>query len=467
MHLILNRSDAHRLRSRRPAVVAPPRRHATRRFGPWRLGRHDRVVNVLRLVDAASVLAVCRLGGQGLLAFLAWGWECESNREGMKMNEPTFSQSEYDRRLCRVREAMEQQGLDALLLAQPESIFYLVGLDHQGFFAYHMLVVPREGEMVLITRAMEAVTVAAQVTRARFVGYEEDDDPAEVTRRALGELGLASGRVAIEKECVSFPPRIYEDIVLRSPGISWLDGSHIVQRLRMIKSAEEIAYVREAARVSDLMMETALQTASVGVNERDVAAEVHRAMILGGGGNPGFGPFIRTTDRLNQEHTTWHNRQLVPGDALFLELSACVNRYHAPLGRLVFIGRTPAPTSRIAQICLEAFHRMTEAVQPGVTAAEVYQAWQGHIRAAGLADYRRHHCGYIVGLGFPPSWTGGNRVMGLRADSPRVLEPGMAFHLMSWLMGSEHGDFFVSNTAVLGKNGCEVLTRAPVPVSTT
>ena len=70
-------------------------------------------------------------------------------------------------------------------------------------------------------------------------------------------------------------------------------------------------------------------------------------------------------------------------------------------------------------------------------------------------------CGYVVGLGFPPSWTGGSMVVGLRHASDLVLPPGMVFHLLSWLMGTGRGDYFFSNAAVLTDEGCEILTTTP------
>lgn len=375
-----------------------------------------------------------------------------------------FSDEEYAARLARVREWMAGERLAALLVTTPENIFYLTGLDHQGFFAYHLLVVPIEGEMVLITRAMERVTVAAQVTRARWVGYGDNEDPAAVTRETLRAAGLEQARVAIEKDSLVFPPRIYENIVGGLQHVQWFDGSHVIDELRLVKSPQELAYTREAAAVSDAMMRAAIETAAAGVNEQAIAAEVHRAMILGGGGNPGFGPFIRETDRLGQEHTTWRDNVLEKGDALFLEMSACVKRYHAPLGRLVFVGEKPAGADAIAAVCLEAFQRVIETLQPGVTAADVYRAWQARVDKAGLAEYRRHHCGYVIGLGFPPSWSGGSRVVGLREGSALVMRTGMVFHVMSWLMNTGRGDYFISNTAFLGENGCEVLTATPMEV---
>ena len=92
---------------------------------------------------------------------------------------------------------------------------------------------------------------------------------------------------------------------------------------------------------------------------------------------------------------------------------------------------------------------------------EVYAAWQDVVDKAGLGHYRRHHCGYSVGIGIPPSWTGGSKVTGLRRDSNLVVATGMVFHVLSWLMGTGRGDFFVSNTVLVGEQGSEILTRTP------
>jgi Xaa-Pro dipeptidase len=146
---------------------------------------------------------------------------------------------------------------------------------------------------------------------------------------------------------------------------------------------------------------------------------------------------------------------------VFLELSGCVKRYHAPMGRLVFLGPPPASDRTMAKVCLAAFDAVLEALRPGARAREVYAAWQCVVDGAGLGHYRRHHCGYLVGIGFPPSWTGGNRVTGLRHDSDLAIQAGMAFHILSWLMGTGQGDHFVSDTVLLTDHGPEVLTTAP------
>ena len=376
-------------------------------------------------------------------------------------NTPFFSAEEYDTRLAKVRSAMFDRGLDVCLLSLPENIYYLVGLSHQGFFAYHMLVVPADGELILITRAMERVVVRDQVTVAEHVGYADDEDPARATCDVLRDRGLGSARIGIEKDSLFLPPLIMEGIVQGLPQAQFSDASGIVGELRLVKSPRELEYTRQAGQVSDAMMTAAIETAARGVNEKLIAAEVYKAMILAGGEYPGFVPFIRSTPTLGQEHGVWSDYELRSGETLFLEMAGCVARYHAPIGRLIFIDQAPTGSAELERLCIEAFDAVVEVIKPGAIMGDVFQVWQDRVDAAGLSHYRRHHCGYTLGIGFPPSWTGGAHVVGIRAGSTMRIRAGMVFHLISWLLGCGRGDYFVSDTAVVTENGCEVLTTVP------
>lgn len=138
-----------------------------------------------------------------------------------------------------------------------------------------------------------------------------------------------------------------------------------------------------------------------------------------------------------------------------MELSGSVGRYHAPMGRMVFVGVMPEGSEFVAGVCLEAFEAARLAARPGVEAGQVYQDWQAVLDGAGLAHYRRHHCGYATGIGFPPSWSGNGVPTALRPQSREVLEEGMVFHLMSWLMETGVGDYFVSDPVVIRPGGAE------------
>jgi Xaa-Pro dipeptidase len=394
---------------------------------------------------------------------------------------PAFDEAEYRGRVAAVRAQMAARDLDLCLVSTPENIFYLSGLDHWGYFVPHVLMVPAEGEMVLVTRQMEQVTVANQVRHAAFRGYADNETAADVVVRLLGDRAQAKGRagaaaaavvdalgaqpqrrqIGIEKWSAGLPHGLAESLAAALPDVEWQDMSGLIDALRRIKSPREQACMREAARISDAGMAAAVDAIHDGARERDIAAECHRAIIGAGGTFPGFGPFIRSTARLGEEHTSWGDGVCRLGEVVFLELSGCYRRYHAPLGRLVFIGRASQESVAMAHVCIRAFDAAVAALAPGIRACDVYRAWQEVVDSAGLSHYRRHHCGYLVGIGFPPSWTGGNSVSGLRHDSDLEIGTGMSFHMLSWLMGTGRGDYFVSNTVLLGPDGPEVLTRTP------
>lgn len=419
-----------------------------------------------------------------------------------------FPPEEYQSRLERTRASMAERGLDALLIPSPENVYYLCGLDHMGYFAYQMLVVPAEGRPLLVTRAMEKAIVRDQVPDVVHVGYSDgvpplpapraadadlvyaepgaegevaglepwsmsvgvsvraaagrprsESAPVEATCTALAEAGLAEGRLGLEMASSFLPYRIARGLVEGLPGAEWVDASGLVDDLRLVQSPRELECTRRAAAVSDSMMLTAIAAAGPGVLKRDVMASIYQTMFQRGGTYPGFIPLVRSTHTLTHEHGTWDDTTLTPRDVLFLEMAGCVRRYHAPLGRLVFIGRAPARAEAMLALCRKALEAAQRRIGPGIAAGEVYRAWHASLQEAGLSHYHRHHCGYSVGIGYPPSWSGSGVPVGLRQGSELKLKPGMVFHLMSWLLRTGKGDSFLSDTAVVTEDGCEVLTK--------
>lgn len=376
------------------------------------------------------------------------------------MDRNPFSEAEIAGRLSKVRKALAERGLDAAVFASPENIFYLTGLDHWGYFAPHLLIVPLDRQPVLVTRSMEKVTIENQVKAAEFRGHSDSETAADLAARVLSELRLTGKRIGLEHWTSGLSHGLALKLEAQADA-KWSDVSGLVDGMRRVKSAEEQALMRRAAKVTDAAAGAAIAAIGDGAAEQEVAAQCVAAMARAGGHAPGFGPFIRPVARLGEEHTTWGDGVYRRGEPVFVELSGCVSRYHAPLGRLIRIGTIKDEDAAMAEVTAKAFNAVVEALRPGARAREVYAAWQGVADEAGLSHYRRHHCGYLVGIGQPPSWTGGNSVTGLRHDSDLEIETGMSFHILSWLMGTGRGDDFISNTVLLTETGAEVLTRTP------
>ena len=374
------------------------------------------------------------------------------------MHSNPFSDEELSRRLAATRQEMAVRGLDLILLSAPEHVFYLTGLDHWGYFAPHVLIVAAEGELVLVTRAMEHVAIRNQVRNATFIGHSDSESAADVVVKHL--KGASSGKtIGLEAASAGLSYAMGQSLKQGIDGASWVDITGMLDEMRLVKSIEEQRFMRSAAVASDAGTQAAINAIHDGAKEADVAAECLAAMTRAGGTPPGFGPFLRPFHRMAEEHTTWGDGE--HHEAVFLEIAGCVARYNAPMGRLVNIGRISDEDAEMANICGEAFDATLRELKVGARAKDVYNGWQSVVDGAGMPEYRRHHCGYLVGIGFPPAWTGGPRVTGLRHDSDREMREGMTFHLMSWFTETGRGNYFISNTVLLGADGAEVLTTTP------
>jgi Xaa-Pro dipeptidase len=366
---------------------------------------------------------------------------------------------ERDARITALRVAMAVRGLAAVALTSPENVYYLLGLDHLGYFAFTMLVLPADGDPVLVTREMERTTVRAQVPGALHLTFGDGEDPADAAARALTHAVLGGGTVGVEGRGSFLPPAVLDGLRAALPVLAWEDCTDLLASARAVQSATEIGWANRAAGVSDAAMRAGIAAARPGRAEREVAAATYHAMISAGGEPPGFVPLIRPVSMLGQEHVTWGDRDVQPGQGLFLELSGCVRRYHAPLCRTVYPGYAPARAQEAADAALAGLAAAREALRPGVRTGEVFAAWQ---RAVGGTP-RRHHCGYLVGIGYPPSWVGGPEVLGIRPDGDVQVLAGMVFHLMSWV--ERPVGHVVSDTALVTADGCELLTTVPRDVT--
>jgi Xaa-Pro dipeptidase len=355
-------------------------------------------------------------------------------------------------RISELRAAMTGRGFVAVALTSPENVYYLLGLDHLGYFAFTMLVLPAEGDPVLVTREMERTTVLAQVPTVRHLTFADGEDPANAAARALAHVVPHGGTVGVEGRGSFLPPAVLDALRTALPALAWEDCTGLLASARAVQSASETGLARRAAAVSDAAMRAGIAAARPGGTERDVAAATYHAMISAGGEPPGFVPLIRPVAMLGQEHVTWGDRDLRPGEGLFLELSGCVRRYHAPLARTVYPGYAPAQAVEAAEAALAGLVAARAALQPGTRTGEVFAAWQ---RAVGGMP-RRHHCGYLVGIGYPPSWVGGPEVLGIRPGGDVEVRAGMVFHLMSWVeLPVGH---VVSDTVLVTPESCELLT---------
>ena len=107
---------------------------------------------------------------------------------------------ELNARVAAVRAEMGAAGLACVCVTGPEDIYYLTGLNHQGYFAFTMLVLPLTGMPVIVARKMEAITLSVQLPWCLHYGYQDHEDPAAVAVAAIGAVLPAATAAGVRRE---------------------------------------------------------------------------------------------------------------------------------------------------------------------------------------------------------------------------------------------------------------------------
>jgi len=375
------------------------------------------------------------------------------------MTKPTlpFEPAEYARRLAAVRRGMAAKGVEVLITAIPENIYYLTGYDSMGYFTYQVLIIPLEGEMIFLTRALNLDKVLLTSCLERVEGWDDLSSPAEATFRVLKQYKLERMSIANQNDAWFLSVAHYKHICERLGRAELLDGSALIEAVRLRKSPQEIACIRHAAKAATASLAAALAATRAGTHDHDIAAEASRALISAGSEYLGHSFQIVAGTEAGLSFETWGRRRIKPDDCVYMEMGGAYLRYHAMISRTVLVGRPDARLVGMAEVSREALAAAREAMRPGASAGAVDFAARDLIARAGFADAFKHRTGYSVGIGYPPDW-GEGRIQSIKENDATLLEAGMVFHLIPDLKIAGLGGAVCSETVLVTEGGCEVLT---------
>ncbi|GIN22377.1 MAG TPA: ectoine hydrolase DoeA [Bacillus bacterium] len=375
-----------------------------------------------------------------------------------------FSYEEYQHRLEQTKKKMLEKGIEVLLITNPANMNYLSGYNGWSFYVDQLLVVIIDEEQpIWIGRHMDANGARATtwLFDERIIPYPEtyvhsDKHPMEFVADILNQIGQSNRRIGLEMESYYFSALAYEKLKQSLPNAVFTDASLLVNYVRLVKSDQEIEYIKRAAKIVEKGMDAAVQNIAAGVRECDVVAEIYKNLVSGtpefGGDYPSIVPMLPSGENTSTPHLTWTDRQYKYGEMVIIELAGCHQRYHSPLARTVSIGQPSEEAYNVSQIVVEGLNTALEAVKPGVTCEEVELAWYNVIKKYGIEKESR--LGYSMGLNYPPDW--GEHTASIRRGDLTVLEPNMTFHMIPGLWFDDYG-IEISESFRVTENGCEVL----------
>ena len=376
------------------------------------------------------------------------------------MSKNFFALSEFEGRHDKIRAAMDEAGIDLLLVLAPVHINYLIGTPAKGYQEFQALFFPIEpGPLTLLTRLCEVPLFQAESLAEDIRGWggREPEDPIAAVKQIMDEKGYLGRRVGLEVPAYYLHPYDYQKLAALLGESLVMDATDLIGSVKLVKSPAEIEYVRKAADILDAAMETCCTSIAEGKTERQVSADVHHTLMASGSDIPSSPMNYLTGPRTAYAHGEPTDRVLEAGDFMHIQFGAHYRRYCCTIGRQLCLGKPTRRMREVYQVAREAGDACIEAMRAGVPATVPHEAAKKVIAAAGMDRYRLHMTGYAVGAAFPPSWV---EPLVMDSGCAHTLEAGMVIAVEPPLFGLEEGlGVRIIDNVLVTETGCEFLSR--------
>jgi Xaa-Pro dipeptidase len=337
-------------------------------------------------------------------------------------------------RIEAVRRALLDSDLDGLLLWKDENVRYLTSLRAQLIAgkttSLNGVLITRDGGPILLCSGGEldkarmgmswlvaAHPIPIMVQRELVDGFVK-----ATLAPLLNELGVASGRIGLDQVNYS----LIESMAVHLANLQPTDGDQLMQQVRLIKTADEIAIIEEACAIGDSVTQRALDETRAGRRENEIAGDAMQTLFyLGGEMAHVITPYVASGEHMSPPHRICTDKIVRNGDLCFIDIGAMWNGYFADIGRTTIVGRPTAMQRRIYTAVYEGLMAGVDQMRPGGTNQDVADAVIAKVGEHGFGDHLLSlFIGHGIGMGAnePP-------YIGETMPGATVIElrPGMVF----------------------------------------
>ena len=347
----------------------------------------------------------------------------------------------------KVIEGLKSGGADALLLFPGVDIGYYTGFTIGLSERLAAALIPFDGDPVLIVNELEKELRGQKPWVTDVDVWREHEDPVELLAANIERLGLAKAIIGVAEDA---PWGWVNKLKGQVPDAHFVDATGYLSEVRMVKTPQELDWMRMACAITDRALEASFEQLHTGMTERDLADIIASEMQRGCGG-VAFN-IVLFGERAALPHGGPSDRELKPGDAILVDTGTTIHGYHSDLTRTVFYGKPTERQREIHETVYEANKAAYEAVKPGVTCEALDAIARKIIDDAGFGDYFIHRLGHGIGL------KGHERPYIVR-NNRLELEPGMTFTIEPGIYIVGEIGVRVEDTVVCTSQGCERLTR--------
>jgi len=355
--------------------------------------------------------------------------------------------------LGRVRAAVEEARLDAIIASSRENLVYTAGAFPPSLRTVRQRlacsIVPASGETEAVVVALEVPLMRERMWVDRVTPYVEfEEHPIDATAAALRRAGLETGRIGVEATALSYDA--HERLRSALPSAELIAADELFTRLRVVKTPAEIDLIRSIGGVAEQVSVEACRAVGAGATERELGSAINERFNAAGGDELTM-LVVASGERSAHVNAPPTGRELQPGDVVRLDVIGASGGYYCDVARTAVVGEPPAEIVRVYRLLEEVHERALGAVRPGVESREVYRIYREAMELAKLPPY--HFVGHGLGITLHEE-----PFVHERTSVP--LEEGMVLCIEPLTRIEGSFGMQIEDELVVTRAGCELITHA-------
>jgi len=351
-----------------------------------------------------------------------------------------------------IKSYLQENEVDAAFITTPDNVFYVSGFRSEPHERLLGVMVFKEAEPFVICPLMEVPDLKASGWTFEAVGHQDTEDAWEVLASAAGKRGVSLKNIAIEKSHLTVERLERMEQLFEGAAFQRLDEQ--LNKMRNIKSEEELKKMRKAAALADYAVEVGCKEIAEGKTELEILMAIEFEMKKKGAEKMAFDTMVLSGPKTASPHGTPGERKIQKGDFILFDLGVVYDGYCSDITRTVAFGEPSEKQREIYETVKKAEQTAIDLIRPGVKARDLDKAARDVITEAGYGEYFTHRLGHGLGISVHefPSVTGTNEM---------ELEEGMVFTVEPGIYHPEITGVRIEDDVVVTSDGVEVLTKFP------
>jgi Xaa-Pro aminopeptidase len=352
-----------------------------------------------------------------------------------------MNSSVYENRIKRVSAAMKKKHLDALIISDPQSIWYLSGIKNDPYERLYVLYLQQNGTGSLFVNKLFNIPT----TGFKEYWFTDSQDAVKI----LAKNTAKSGTVGIDK---NWPACFFIPLSDYNKNVHYVLGSDCIDDARACKDLSEQELMREASRINDTCIERAFSFIREGITEKDVAEYIDMQFKMEGAECPSFETIVSFGANAADPHHSPDNTVIKDGECILVDMGCKKNQYCSDMTRTNFFKYAPEEYTKLHDIVRTANEEAERIIRPGVRFCDIDAAARRIISSSGYGKYFTHRLGHFIGQS-------DHEKGDVSSSNKTKVQEGMIFSVEPGIYIPGKFGVRIEDLVLTIEDGCEILNK--------